>query len=359
MTKKGILLINLGTPDNCEPRSVYRYLTEFLNDPRVVDLPSILRWILVNIIIVPLRFKKSAKAYQKIWTAQGSPLLFNSQQIAQALAQELGKTYQVELAMRYGNPSIATALEKLKDCASLNIIPLFPQYSSAATGSAVAKAFEWIGKQWNIPEITVMKDFYNNPDFIAAYADVIQKNINNKKIDSKQLGFRLGEDNNVENSSGKRIDKILFSFHGLPERHIHKSACQAKCDSVNACRPINEDNQFCYRAQCYATSRLLARALNLTSDQYTVCFQSRLGRTPWIKPYTDLVLSELIHQGIKNIAIVCPSFVADCLETLEEINIRAREQWQALGGGEFVFVPCINAHPAFIKGLAVPNIIPT
>lgn len=328
MAKKGILLINLGTPDNCDTKSVYRYLTEFLNDPRVIDLLFFIRWILVNLLIVPLRVRKSAHAYKKIWSAQGSPLLVNSQQIRAALAHELGADYQVELGMRYGNPSIKSALAKLHHCTEVKIIPLFPQYSSAATGSAVELVLKLIGKQWNIPAINVVRDFYNNPGFIAAYADVIQKTIQDKKI-----------------------DKILFSYHGLPERHIHKSVCQATCDRVNACPSVSDDNQFCYRAQCYATSRLLAQALHLTDQQYAVCFQSRLGRTPWIKPYTDVVLPELIQQGVKNIAIVCPSFVADCLETLEEINIRAREQWQALGGGEFVFVPCINAHQEWVRGL--------
>ncbi len=313
MNKKGILLINLGTPANCDPWSVYRYLTEFLNDPRVIDLPSIARCVLVNLIIVPLRFKKSAAAYQKIWTTEGSPLLANSQQISNAVANELGDEYHVELAMRYGKPSIASALKKLKACAELTIVPLFPQYSSAATGSAVGKALEIIAKQWNLPAIKTIKDFYDNAGFISAYADVIDKNI-----------------------AGKKIDKILFSYHGLPERHLDKSG---------------KNNNYCYRTQCYATADLLAQKLNLTKQQYTVCFQSRLGRTPWIKPYTDLVLPELIQQGVKNIAIVCPSFVADCLETLEEINIRAREQWQQLGGNEFVFVPCINAHPIWIKAL--------
>jgi ferrochelatase len=280
------------------------------------------------VIIVPLRFRKSAEAYKKIWTAQGSPLLINSQQIAQAVAEELGDNYQVELAMRYGNPSIESALAKLDNCSSIKIIPLFPQYSSAATGSALAKVLKSISKRWNIPEITVVRDFYDNPGFIKAYADIIQKKIANKKI-----------------------DKILFSYHGLPERHIHKSACRAKCDRINACPAMNDDNQFCYRAQCYATSALLAQELNLTSQQFTVCFQSRLGRTPWIKPYTDLVMPELLQQGSKNIAVVCPSFVADCLETLEEINIRGREQWRSLGGEEFVFVPCINTHPAWVNAL--------
>lgn len=329
MPQQGVLLINLGTPDNCDAKSVYRYLTEFLNDPRVIDLPIWLRWPLVNLLIVPLRHKKSAAAYQKIWTAASSPLLRHGQQLQQALSQALGKDYQVELGMRYGNPSIKAALQNLQHCSRITVIPLFPQYSSAATGSAIEKLLSVAAKQWNIPELVIKKDFYNDPRFIAAYADVINKNISNKKL-----------------------DLLLFSYHGLPERHIDKSLCQAKCDRVNACPSITQENAFCYRAQCFATSRLLAQTLGLDEKKYRVAFQSRLGRTPWIKPYTDLLLPELIQQGITNIAVVCPSFVADCLETLEEINIRAREQWQALGGGEFTFIPCLNEEPLWVKTLA-------
>jgi ferrochelatase len=329
MNKHGVLLINLGTPEQCAPQSVYCYLTEFLNDPRVIDLPGFLRWVLVNLVIIPLRFKKSAAAYQKIWSDCGSPLLVNSRKLQQALAVELGNAYQVELGMRYGKPSIQSALAKLAHCHRLTLLPLFPQYSAAATGSAIASALNILSAQWNIPEIFIKRDFYDHPHFIAAYADVIKKNI-----------------------AGKNIERIVFSYHGLPERHIQKSNCQASCDHAAACPPMNDSNLFCYRAQCHATTHLLAKALNLNAQHYRVAFQSRLGRTPWIKPYTDLLLPELMQQGVKNIAVVCPSFVADCLETLEEINIRAREQWLKLGGKEFIFIPCLNDHPAWVTGLA-------
>jgi ferrochelatase len=329
MSKTGVLLINLGTPNNCNIKSVYSYLTEFLNDPRVIDLALLPRWILTNLIIVPFRCKKSTRAYQKIWLSNGSPLLVHSKNLKDALAVELTDKYQVELAMRYGNPSIPLALKNLRDCHRIIAIPLFPQYSSAATGSAMAKLLNELGKQWNIPELKIIRDFYNAPGFIASYADIIKKHTANNSF-----------------------DLILFSYHGLPERHINKSRCQAKCNRSSACPALSEANLYCYRAQCYATSHLLANALNLASSQYQVSFQSRLGRTPWIKPYTDLILPTLIKQGIKNIAIACPSFVADCLETLEEINIRAREQWQQLGGNNFIFIPCLNNHPLWVKALA-------
>ncbi len=330
MKKTGILLINLGTPDHCDRKSVYRYLTEFLNDPRVIDLPTIVRWLLVNVLIVPFRAGKAAHAYQQIWTKAGSPLLEHSKALKQALQNKLGGAYQVALGMRYGNPSIESALATLTDCHTIHVIPLFPQYSSAANGSAIEKTLNLISKQWNIPAIHVWRDFYEQPAFVAASADLIKQTMDQHKV-----------------------DVVLFSYHGLPERHISKSACKAACDHVHACPVMDVNNQFCYRAQCYASTRAIAKQAGLTDQQYRIAFQSRLGRTPWIKPYTDVLLPELIQQGVKNIAVVCPSFVADCLETLEEVNIRLREQWRALGGESFQYVPCVNDHPIWVAGLAV------
>jgi ferrochelatase len=329
MIKTGVLLLNLGTPDSPDPRSVYRYLTEFLNDPRVIDLAAPARWILTNAIIVPFRHKQSAAAYQKIWTKVGSPLLVNSQKLADALSTQLGTDYQVALGMRYGNPNIEAALKQLTNCDKLVIVPLFPQYSSAATGSAIEKTLSIITKQWNIPSIEVKSDFYANAGFIAACVDVIQKKVTTSVF-----------------------EHLVLSYHGLPERHIDKSHCQANCDRTHACPAIDTNNAYCYRAQCYATSTAIVKQLNLSSHQYSVAFQSRLGRTPWIKPYTDLLLPTLRQQGVKNIAIACPSFVSDCLETLEEVNIRAREQWASLGGSGFTFIPCINDNPIWVDALA-------
>jgi ferrochelatase len=329
MNKIGVILINLGTPDHCNHLSVYRYLKEFLSDPRVIDLAALPRWILTNLIIVPFRYKKTTQAYQAIWQKTGSPLLINSQKLQTALSKELGDSYQIEIAMRYGKPSISRALNNLSHCNQLVVIPLFPQYSSAATGSAIAQVFSLLEKKWNIPSIKLIKDFYNHPGYINAYADIIKKTIVHTPP-----------------------EYILFSYHGLPERHIVKSGCQARCDRFNTCPSVTEDNFYCYRAQCYTASYLLANALNLSHEQYKVVFQSRLGRTAWIKPYTDLVLSQLRQKNIKNIAVVCPSFVADCLETLEEINIRLRKQWLLLGGQTLTFIPCLNDHPRWVKAIA-------
>lgn len=329
MVKKAVLLINLGTPDHDDVHSVRRYLREFLNDPRVIDLPIWIRWPLVNLMIVPFRYKKTANAYQKIWSEVGSPLLTHTRDMQIALSAKLGDEYHVELAMRYGNPSIDAALNNLKQYNSIDIIPLFPQYSSAATGSALKKTLDQLSNRWNIPTIKVIHDFYNHPGFIQAFAENIRNTLKNK-----------------------RIDLLVFSYHGLPERHVIKSDCKAKCDRVNACPAISENNLFCYRAQCYATTQLIVEELKLTKDQYTVAFQSRLGRTPWIKPYTDLMLPELRAKGMQHIAMVSPSFTADCLETLEEINIRTRERWLSLGGTEFTFIPCVNAELQWIAALA-------
>lgn len=329
MTKNGVLLINLGTPDHKDPKSVRRYLKEFLSDPRVVDLPRVARFLLLQLLFLRKRHQKSAQAYQKIWTKQGSPLLVHSLEIKEALSQLLGNDYQVELGMRYGKPSIASALASLSQCRSLILLPLFPQYSAAATGSAIEMALDGIKQQWNIPQIKVINDFYQDTGFIAAYAELV-----------------------LQYTKEKQPDFILFSYHGLPERHINKSICMAACDHVHACPVVTDDNHYCYRAQCYMTTDLIVKRLGLDKSQYQTSFQSRLGKTPWIKPYTDILLPELIKQGIKHLAVVSPSFVADCLETLEEINIRTREQWLALGGTEFTYIPCINNSPTFIQALA-------
>lgn len=331
--KTGVLLINLGTPDSCRPQSVYRYLKQFLNDPRVIDIPGMLRYVLVNALIIPFRYKKSAHAYQQIWTDKGSPLLTYSQGLVDALRvafKDAEDQIHIELGMRYGNPSIASAVEKLKECQKIIAIPLFPQYSSAATGSAVEALLQEISQQWNIPEIHIKRDFFDNPDFIHAYATLIKEQLQHKKV-----------------------DKLIFSYHGLPERHIYKSDCRVNCVNKNTpCPTPTLSSAYCYRAQCYETSRLIAKALDLAESDYVVAFQSRLGKTPWIKPYTDLVLPELKQNNVNTIAVVCPSFVADCLETLEEINIRAREQWVSLGGKDFIFIPCLNTQPVWVDGLA-------
>ncbi|MDH3211045.1 MAG: ferrochelatase [Myxococcales bacterium] len=331
--RTGALLVNLGTPDSPRVRDVRRYLREFLSDPYVIDLPAVPRWLLLNLVILPLRPRSSARAYGKVWLPEGSPLRVHGQALQEAVAAELGEGYVVELAMRYGRPSIPSALERLAaaDVARIVALPLFPQYSTAATGSVVAKVFDTVERISSIPPVETLGPFYDDPGFIAAFAAVAR--------------LRL---------DAFRPDFVLMSFHGLPERHLRKADVHGPhcLASERCCDAVAEVNRNCYRAQCFATARTLASALDLATEAYGVAFQSRLGRTPWIRPYTDEVLPELARKGVRRLAIVCPAFVADCLETLEEIGIRGREQWHALGGEDLTLVPSLNADPAWVRATA-------
>lgn len=322
--KNGLLLINLGTPEKPDPSSVRHYLAEFLSDKRVISLAAPLRYLLVYAAILPFRPKQTAHAYQAIWTTEGSPLLVHGRNLQQKLQQELGQQWQVELAMRYGKPAIAKALMKLKDCSHLTILPLYPQYSSAATGSSIEEVLQLIAQQEAPPSLKLIRDFYAEPAFIKAQAALIRPYL-------------------------AEHDFLLLSYHGLPEYHLKKTGCQEICQQ--ACPPVSLTNQACYKAQCQATTLALAKELDLVDEKYCSAFQSRLGKTPWIKPYTDEILQSLARKGIKRLAIACPSFVADCLETLEEIGIRAKEQWLALGGEQLTLLPCVNDSELWIKGL--------
>lgn len=323
--KHGLLLINLGTPDAPDKAAVRRYLRQFLSDKRVVDLPFLPRYLLLYGILLPLRPKQSAKAYQTIWTSEGSPLLLNSFKLVNKLQEAFGDNLQVALGMRYGKPSLAEALDKLADCQQLTILPLYPQYSSAATGSSIASVLELLAKKTVQPSLTIIRDFYNHQGFIEPQAALIRPQLSDNKA------------------------FVLFSFHGLPERHLLSSGCPAVCEG--SCPSMKKSHPACYRAQCFETSRLLARTLGLDDNQYSIAFQSRLGRTPWIKPYTDIVLPELAAKGIKRLIVACPSFVADCLETLEEIGHRAQAQWLQLGGESLTLIPCLNDNDAWVKGI--------
>lgn len=322
--KQGLLLINLGTPDAPDVASVRRYLREFLCDKRVIDLPAPVRLILVYAFILPFRPRSSAHAYQQIWTPSGSPLLRNSQAFLDKLQQRLNPSQRVALGMRYGHPSIEKALAELSDCEHITVLPLYPQYSSAATGSSLEEVFRLLSRQRVIPSVTVIRDFYNDPGFIKAQAALIQPCLADH-------------------------DHLLFSYHGLPERQLEREGCQPVCQTP--CPPVGDNNAGCYRAQCWQTSSLLADALHLTADQYSSSFQSRLGKAAWIKPYTDEWLPVLVQRGVRRLAIACPSFVADCLETLEEIGMRAREQWLQAGGEHLTLVPCLNDADAWVDAV--------
>ncbi len=322
--KKGLLLINLGTPNHPDVRSVRRYLREFLADKRVITLPAPLRYLLLYGVILPFRAKQTAHAYQQIWTANGSPLLLNSLALQEKIQTLVNDEYIVSLGMRYGEPSIETALTQLSSCSEITVLPLYPQYSSAATGSSIEKVLTLIAEKNTLPSLRVIRDFHNHPDFISAVTATIKPYL-------------------------PTHDYILFSYHGLPEQHLIQGGCELRCQS--ACPPTLNNETSCYRAQCFQTTRSIANQLELNTEQFSTSFQSRLGKTPWIKPYTDEVLSNLANRGVKRLAIVCPSFVADCLETIEEIGIRANEQWLKLGGEQLTLVPCLNDSDLWVTAI--------
>lgn len=324
--RRGLLLINLGTPNRPDLRSVRQYLREFLSDRRVVTLPTLLRYALLYGFILPLRARNTAKAYQAIWTEQGSPLRYYSERLCTQLQQKFGPSIVVTFGMRYGQPSIADALTKLQDCEHITILPLYPQYASSATGSAIEAVLRLLAPNEVIPSLHIIRDFYQHEAYIRAQAAQIQTYL-------------------------KPNTYLLFSYHGVPEQHLQSLGCKPVCQQAcPAITPISK-HAACYRAQCFATSRALANALNLPENRFSTCFQSRLGRAPWIKPYLDEILPTLIHQGVKHLAITCPSFVTDCLETLEEINMRARMQWLNLGGETFTFVPALNDGVHWVEGI--------
>ena len=330
---KGLLLLQLGTPDDPSPAAVRRYLSEFLSDPMVLDINPIGRWALLNLIILPTRPAKSAAAYQKIWTDEGSPLRIHGEALVDALSTRLGDDYEVAIGMRYGSGSIAEALDKL-DRAGVDeivVLPLYPQYAMSSTGTALAKLYEVAAERSIVPPLQVIPDFYAHPGYLDTVANMMKQH---------QADFNP--------------DHVLFSYHGLPERHVVKSARSGQHCLVtdNCCDSINPANRSCYRAQCYATTRGLVERLQLQPDGYSQGFQSRLGRTPWIKPYTDEVIPTLLERGVKRLMVACPSFVADCLETLEEIGLEAKHDFIEAGGEDFALVPCLNSDPAWADVVA-------
>lgn len=327
--KKGLLLVNLGTPKSPEPKHVFRYLNEFLTDGRVIDLPWLKRQILVRGLIVPTRYKQSAELYKKIWLKQGSPLLFHGLNVQKKLQKLLGDQCHVALAMRYQTPTIENALEELRksQVSEIIIFPLFPQYASATTGSVMQKVMEYL-KTWNvIPKLSFINSFYNHPRFIQAFCE------RGKQYDLDSY------------------DHILFSFHGLPERHIRNADCSGHCLKGDCCRTLNAGNQFCYKAQCYATAQFIAHGLHIKKPNYSVCFQSRLGSDAWIQPYTMDVIKVCAEKGWKKLLVFCPAFVSDCLETSCEITIEYAELFQQLGGEHLQLVESLNDHPTWISAI--------
>ncbi len=329
MAKTGVFLINLGTPDSYSVTDVRRYLREFLMDRRVIDVPLIQRFFLVCGIIAPFRAPESAAVYKELWTDRGSPLKYYGEDLKEKLQEVLGKDYFVEFGMRYKNPNIRQVIDKFKDqgLAKVIVIPLYPQYASSSTGSTIELFMNEIKKWEVIPRVEVISQFFDNPDFIKCFAE------NARPMMDKES-----------------YEHFVFSYHGLPERHIQKSSCGNYCQlSEKCCSTYHDKNRYCYRAQCFATTRLLAEELGVTEDQYTVCFQSRLGKDPWVKPYTDDILEELAQKGIKKVLAFSPAFVADCLETTIEVGEEYKELFFKAGGQTWDLVESLNAKDSWVN----------
>jgi len=325
--KKGVLLINLGSPDSPSVKDVRKYLSEFLNDPLVIDIHPIARFFLVNFIIVPFRAKKSALLYQHIWTKEGSPLITHSVQQKELLQKSLGDNYVVELGMRYQSPSTESAFKKLLDqkVESIVVVPLYPHWASSSTESTIVEV-KRIAKKFNYSNIKIVEKFYDNEDYLNACVDAAGK-------------YNMNE-----------YDHFVFSYHGLPERQITK-VYPNHC-SINdiCCSVISEKNKLCYRAACYYTTGELVKRLSIPEGKYISSFQSRLD-DKWLKPYSDKVVEQLAKEGKKKILVFSPAFVADCLETIYEIGVEYEHIFKQHGGEKIQLVESLNENPKWIEAL--------
>lgn len=327
----GVLLVNLGSPSAPTSREIRRYLKEFLSDKRVLTMPALMRWLIVNLFILPFRPHTIRHKYRSIWSAAGFPLIVHGKKLEQALTSALGESYQVILAMRYGSPAIQHALERFRTSGikKLLVLPLFPQYSSATSGSTIESVLESIKSWESFPELIVIPSFYTHAGFLNAWETL------------------------VRDYSNEKPDHTLFSFHGLPEKHILQADHSRQyCLKVEeCCQTLSAKNQACYRAQCVYTAHQIAGRLGLNQSQFSISFQSRLGRAKWLEPYTGKHVADLAKKGIKRLLVVCPSFVADCLETTEEILVEVKQTFLDNGGESLLLVPSLNSHPAWIEAL--------
>lgn len=329
MSRRGLLLVNLGSPDSPAVGDVRRYLREFLMDGRVLDAPWPIRFAVVHFAILPRRPRQSAEAYHAIWTPEGSPLIVTSRRVQQALQARV--PMPVALAMRYQNPSIPAAVAELaaqgvEDCL---VFPLFPHYAMSSFETAVERVREVAARAAPAMRLHVQPPYYDHPDYLAALV--------------ASAAPYLAEP----------WDHLLFSFHGIPERHLRKSDPTGHhcLQSPDCCERPSPAHARCYRAQCRRTVAEFVRLAALPPDRYSMAYQSRLGRDPWLKPYTDLELERLARAGVKRLLVLCPAFVSDCLETLEEIRIRGAESFQAAGGESLTQIPCLNEHPRWLDAL--------
>ncbi len=330
-TKIGVLLVNLGTPDEPTYGSVWKYLQQFLTDGRVIDIPWLPRQILVRGIIAPFRSNSSSKLYKKLWTENGSPLKYYGERLAKGVQQNLGDDYVVELAMRYQNPSIEKGIDSLlgQHIREMIVIPLFPHYASASTGSVYEEVMRIMTKKQAIPSLKIVNSFHDYEPMIDVFVE------NSKKFDLSSY------------------DHVLFSYHGLPQRQLKKADTCNHCLKVeNCCETLTYKNQFCYSAQCHSTTYALAEKLGLSEEDYTICFQSRLGKDPWVQPYTSDVLQERADAGDKRLLVFCPAFVADCLETTVEVLDEYQEEFEEMGGEHIDLVESLNDNPNWVAAMS-------
>ncbi len=313
--KLGILITNLGTPDAPKRKQLKAYLKEFLSDPRVVEVPRLIWWCVLNLVILNIRPSRSAKAYQTVWTDQGSPLLVHTQAQANKLRESLTDIYGdnviIDFAMRYGSPSVENVVSNMlqQGVRKLIVLPMYPQYCASTTGSTFDAISQTLSKQRWVPELQFISHYHDKPDYIQAMADKIRDHW----------------------QTHERAEKLIFSYHGIPKRYL-----------------LNGDPYHC---ECYKTSRLIAENLGLDKDQYFTCFQSRFGREEWLKPYTDHSLKQFAADGVKSVQVVCPGFSADCLETIEEIGIENRDYFLEAGGQRYEYIPALNSDDSHIKAL--------
>jgi ferrochelatase len=326
--KTAVILLNVGTPDEPKVKAVRRYLSEFLNDRRVIDIPLVLQKILVNLIIVPFRAPKSTKLYQRLWTEKGSPLLYISESVQRGLQEKLGAKADVFMAMRYGNPSIGKALSAIHagNYDRVIVFPQFPQYASSTNGTAIQAVIEGMRKWNTIPELKIINQFYDHPAFLEAFA------------------------RRIKSYRPETFDHMVFTYHGLPNRHLEKNHPSESITTCNCQNQLPAFGKFCYKATCYQTTRELARILGLSQENYSVSFQSRLSNN-WMTPFTDKNLMERAKSGCKNILVVAPSFVADCLETTVEIGYEYKEMYEREGGEKLQMVESLNDSPEWIDAM--------
>ncbi len=326
--RTAVLCVNIGTPDSHKVSDVRKYLFEFLNDPRVMDIPKLLRWFLVNVIIVPFRARKSALIYKQLWTDKGSPLMLHGQDLVQKLQQQLNNNADVYLAMRYQKPSIPFVLNQIKkkNYNKIIVLPLYPQYASSTSGSTIQKIMEHTALWYVIPEITIISQYYLNTGYLNAFAEIGREHLK------------------------QEYDHILFSYHGLPTRQVTAVHQNGNCTN-NYCKDrITEENIFCYQAACYETTRQIAARLKISTNQYSIAFQSRLDKN-WLEPFSDKVVADLAKNGIKRLLVFSPAFTSDCLETIVEIGIEYKEIFEKYGGEHLQLVESLNTHPLWLKAL--------